>query len=74
MQKINFFHSALGTRRDIAWGVLLWHRGLRAGFVTAEAQVTAVAQFPPWPGNFHMPWAQPKKKKKKKKKKMENFS
>ena len=21
----------------------------------------------PWPGNFHIPWAQPKKKKKKKK-------
>ena len=31
------------------------------GGVTAVVPVTAVLQFSPWPGNFRMPWAQPKK-------------
>ena len=41
--------------------------------VTAATPDTAVAWVQPWPGNFHMSWAWPKKKKKKKKEDMQTL-
>ena len=38
-------------------------------FTAAVAQIATVVWFDPWPGNFHMPWVQPKRKEKEKKKK-----
>ena len=37
---------------------------------TTAAQVYRGCRFDPWPGNFCIPWVQPKKEKKKKKKKL----
>ena len=39
--------------------------GYGSGIVTTVAWVAAVHGFSPWPGNFHMPPAWPKKEKKK---------
>ena len=55
-----------------AWGLIpglaLWVEELALPHLWCRLQLWV--RFSPWPGNFHMPQAQPLKKKKKRKKKL----
>lgn len=56
------FSPIYSCQNSVFLGVPLKKSGLASGFVTAAAQVTAVAWVDPWPRIFHVLQAWPKNK------------